>query len=65
MQASAEPHSYFNSVQVSSGVLVILLFGSLYVSAAFSAHHLNRHTDLGHSALLTVLLTELDQTYTS
>jgi len=35
------------------------------VSAAFSAHHLNRHTDLGHSALLTVLLTELGQTYTS
>ena len=49
------PMSIFNSVQVSSGVAVILLFGSLYGSAIFSAHHLNRHMDPTHSALLTGL----------
>lgn len=32
-----------------SGEAVILQSGSLYVSATFSGHHLNRHTDLTFS----------------
>jgi hypothetical protein len=44
----------FNFGQISSGVAVIL-FGSLYVLVAFSAHHLNRHTGPSYSALLTAL----------
>lgn len=35
------PIAFFNSIQVSSGAAAILQFGSLYVSAAFAAHHLN------------------------
>ena len=46
------PSLFFNWVQVPSGVAVIL-FGSLYLSATFSAHHLNRHMDTAHSSLLT------------
>ena len=49
------PIPIFNSIQVSSSAAAILQFGSLCVSAAFSAHHLNRHTDPSHSALLTGL----------
>jgi mRNA interferase RelE/StbE len=33
------PMPIFNFGRISSGVAVILLFGSLYVSATFSAHH--------------------------
>ena len=49
------PIPIFNSIQVSSSAAAILQFGSPCVSAAFSAHHLNRHTDPSHSALLTGL----------
>lgn len=49
------PCQFFNFGRISSGVAVILQSRSLYASAAFSAHHLNRHTDPVHSALLTGL----------
>ena len=49
------PCLFFNFGRVATGVAVILLFGSLYVSVTFSAHHLNKHTDPIHSALLTGL----------
>ena len=47
------PMPIFTFGRISSGVAVILLFGSLYLLATFSAHHLNRYTDPVHSALLT------------
>ena len=42
------PMPTFNFGRISSGVVAILQSGSLYASATFSAHYLNRHTDPVH-----------------
>ena len=49
------PIAIFNLVQVSSSLAAILQFGSLYVSATFSTHHGDKHTDPSHSVLQTGL----------